>query len=299
MIVILEQLCILFAFMLCGFLMGKKKLVSSDQTKILSVIGIYIFLPCTVFNSFYTNFTVANLTKYYRLILTAVVILCVLVAISYFVSKILSKDLYIQKVFRYTLTISNYGYMGYALCQSLYGDEGLLYMILFALPFAFYTYTFGYSMLTNTKLSFKRILNPIILAIIAGIIFGLTAIKLPGVVETLVSKSSSCMAPVSMLLAGMVMSEFSVKNLVTDAKIYIVSILRLFVIPLLVLGTLKLFTNDVNLVRSAVVLCAMPSGLNTIVFPKLIGEDCSTGAKLAFISHILALVSIPLILNMI
>ena len=107
------------------------------------------------------------------------------------------------------------------------------------------------------------------------------------------------MAPVSMLLAGMTIAEFNIKDLVTDSKIYIVSILRLFVIPLLVLGALKFFTDDVNPVRSAVILCAMPSGLNTIVFPKLIGEDCNTGAKLAFVSHILALARIPIILNII
>ena len=107
------------------------------------------------------------------------------------------------------------------------------------------------------------------------------------------------MAPVSMLLAGMTIAEFNIKDLVTDSKIYIVSILRLFVIPLLVLGALKFFTDDVNPVRSAVMLCAMPSGLNTIVFPKLIGEDCNTAAKLAFVSHILALARIPIILNII
>ncbi len=299
MLVILEQLVMLFVFMLCGFLMGKKKLVKSDQTKVLSVIGIYMFLPCTVFNSFYNNFTVANITKYYRLILSGVAILCILVTVSYFVSKLLSKDSYPRKVFRYTLTISNYGYMGYALCQSLYGDVGLFYMILFALPFIFYTYTFGYSMLTNTKVSFKKAFNPILIALVIGAFFGVTAIKLPEIAETLVNKSASCMAPISMLLAGMTIAEFSVKDLVTDIKMYIVSILRLFVIPLLVLGALKFLTDDVNLVRSAVILCAMPSGLNTIVFPKLIGEDCRTGAKLAFISHIMALASIPLILNMI
>ena len=95
--------------------------------------------------------------------------------------------------------------------------------------------------------------------------FWVTAIELPEVAETLVNKSASCMAPVSMLLAGMTIVKFNIKDLVTDSKIYIVSILRPFVIPLLVLGALKFFTDDVNPVRSAVMLCAMPSGLNTIV----------------------------------
>ena len=39
---------------------------------------------------------------------------------------------------------------------------------------------------------------------------------------------------------------------------------------------------------------AMPCGLNTIVFPKLIGENCEIGAGLALVSNVLAIFTIPL-----
>ena len=37
-------------------------------------------------------------------------------------------------------------------------------------------------------------------------------------------------------------------------------------------------------------------GMNTIVFPKLVGEDCKPGAALAFITTILCIVTIPICL---
>ena len=48
----------------------------------------------------------------------------------------------------------------------------------------------------------------------------------------------------------------------------------------------------------AVLMYAMPCGLNTIVFPKLVGEDCSTGATLALMSNLLAVITIPLCISL-
>ena len=169
-------------------------------------------------------------------------------------------------------------------------------MILFAMPFSCFTYTAGYCMLTKRELSLKRLINPVMIAIFLGALFGLTGIKIPQLAETAVLKSSSCMAPVSMLLAGITISEYKIKELITDKNVYIACAFRLIIIPVTLLLVLRQLVPE-NIVRSAVLLTAMPCGLNTIIFPRLIGENCKTGAKLAFVSNILALATIPLIIN--
>lgn len=293
--IILEQLILLFAFIIFGYALGKKGLVKQEQTRLLSTLGLYVFLPCKIFNSFNRSFTVANLSQYYPLLIIGAILLIVLVFASKGTSMLLTKDKYQQNIFRYSLTISNYGYMGYALAEGIYGSDGLLPLIIFALPGSLYVYTFAFCMLTGRKLSFKRLLNPVMISILIGLIFGVTELNLPKVLQNIVNTSSSCMGPISMLLTGLTISEFPVKELVNDKKIYITTALRLLVIPFAVLLILKPFFDDV-IVRTAVLFCAMPCGLNTIVFPKLIGEDCKTGAKLAFISNICAIATIPLVL---
>ncbi len=290
-----EQLFLLFTFMLCGFLLGKNKIVNYEHTKILSVLEIYLFLPCTIFNAFYCNFSLSNLSQYYVFIVVSLAVLGVLICFSHIIFEILSKNVYDKNIYKYSLIIPNYGYMGYALAQGLYNSEGLLQMIFFAIPFSFYTYTFGYCMLTNRRISFKSLLNPVILSIIPGVFWGILNIRLPAVFEIFVNKSANCMAPVSMLLTGMIISEFRIKDLIDDKKTYFISFMRLIIIPFIVMIILKQFFDDA-LVRTAVLLCAMPCGLNTIIFPKLVGKNCLTGAKLAFVSNILAILSIPLLL---
>jgi predicted permease len=42
------------------------------------------------------------------------------------------------------------------------------------------------------------------------------------------------------------------------------------------------------------VLYAMPCGMNTIVYPKLVEKDCRLGAATVLVSTVLSLITIPL-----
>jgi hypothetical protein len=86
----------------------------------------------------------------------------------------MTKNSYEQRVYKYSVPISNYAYLGYVLVEDLFGSTGLADMMLFCLPFGIYTYSFGYSILTGRGKSLKRIINPIIISIFLGMIVGLT-----------------------------------------------------------------------------------------------------------------------------
>ena len=73
--------------------------------------------------------------------------------------------------------------------------------------------------------------------------------------------------------------------------------LRLLVIPCAIAAALML-VGAKDAVMPALLIYAMPCGLNTIVFPKLIGEDCHIGAGLACISSVLACVTIPICIEL-
>ena len=103
------------------------------------------------------------------------------------------------------------------------------------------------------------------------------------------------MGPISMLLAGIVVSEFEFKELLSEKKIYIVTLLRLFIIPIIIGFIVAPFNRTA--MEIAVLIYAMPCGLNTIVFPRLVNEDCRIGAGLALLSNILACLSIPIVLS--
>ncbi len=292
MLVIFGQIAVFFVFIIIGFLLGKTVLKSPESASVLSTLLVYVFLPCNIIKTFASQFSFGHLAANYTHILISAAILAVIMAGAWFSARLFSKNGYERKIFEYTLVIPNFGYMGYAIMGSLYGDAALLNMMVFAIPVMLYTYTRGFAMLTNSRVGIKSFCNPIILSVVVGMIIGLTGLRLPGVISDLIDMSSACMGPVSMLLTGITISAFCLKTLFTDVRIYIVTALRLVVIPGCIFLVLKLLGLDA-VILPAVLLYAMPCGLNTIVFPKLVGENCQIGASAAVISNTLACITIP------
>lgn len=289
-----EQTMILFVFALTGYLLGKTGRLKEEYSGLLSTLEVYVFLPCVSFSTFSTHFNRQMLTTKLPLIASSFVILAILVLISTFMSRRMSRDVMQQNIYCYSLAIPNFGYMGYALAQGLYGDAVLLDAMIFALPLNLYVNAEGFRMLTGAqRRSFKRIMNPMMIMLLLGCVVGYFEWQVPALVSTIVDKSAACMAPISMLLGGIVLSSFPVGKLLHNRHSYLITLLRLLVIPALIaLGTRALCSPDV--IRVAVLLYAMPCGLNTIVFPKLVNGDCETGASLALISNVLALATVPL-----
>lgn len=293
--IVLEQVCLLIAFAAVGYTLSKTKIADSKHSKLLSVLCLYIFLPAKVFNTFATRFTPEYLSAKYPLLVVAAVVVAAMALISIPLSRLLTKDGYQRSVLQYSLTIPNYGYIGYALAEGIFGGEVLLDVMMFAFPLCLYNYTVSYCMLTKSKGSLKKLFNPVTMAMVLGAAVGLLGIDLPQIADTFLSKASACMSPASMLLTGMVISDYKLKDLLSRWQIYVVVALRLLVIPCTVALSLRLLALD-TLVIPALMVMAMPCGLNTIVFPKLIGEDCKIGASLAFVSSILCCATIPLCL---
>ena len=293
MIIVMRQVLQLILFAAVGYILCKLGKAKSEHTKLLSSLQVYLFLPCNIINTYSANFTVAYISEKYPLLLASFVIMGIMILIADLFAKMLVEKSYQQSVYRYSLTVSNYGFFGYPLVSGLFGDLMLQNAMIFALPISMYTYTMGYAMLTKTKFSLKGLFNPVITASFLGAIIGLFGLKLPYTLNTLIEKSSACMAPIAMLLAGMVISEFDFFSLLKGRNNYIVSFMRLLVIPCVIAGSLKVLGFE-DIILPALMMHAMPCGLNTIVFPRLVGEDCRPGASLALISSLLACITIPI-----
>lgn len=293
--IVIEQVALLMLFIATGYLLCKTKLVDSRNAGLLSRLEMNLFIPATVFNTFASNFSPSYLQEKYPLVLVSALVLVAIALLSRPISGLLTKNSYQKNVYSYSLTIPNYGFVGYALADGIFGSEMLLNVMMVALPVSIYAYTIGYCTLTKTKLSLKKLFNPIIIALVLGVITGLSGFQLPGVASTFLTKAAACMSPVSMVLTGMVISDYSLPKLLKNKSVYILTAARLLIIPCTVALILKLVgLND--MVLPMLMVTAMPCGMYTIVFPKSLGEDCETGASLVFITSILCCVTIPLCL---
>ena len=300
--VVFNQVAALFIFAIIGYVLAKTNIVNRAHSKILSVLGVYVFMSSKTFLTFAENFTPHYIRTKYIYWIISITVLVVIAAIAKQLAKLFSKDKYERNVFQYTFTIPNFGYMGYVLAEVLYGSEVLTNVMMLGLPISIYTNTEGYRMLTGTGgFTLKKLFNPVFVPIVVGCVWGYFGLPIPVVAKTVLNSASGGTGAISMLLMGIVIAEQKLLSIVADFRIYITVAVRLFVIPGLVGGAffavlpLLGFSAESTreLVRYSLMIFAMPCGLNTIVFPKLVGKDCRLGAGFALVSVAASLFSIP------
>lgn len=294
---LVEQLLVLYIFILVGVLLGRWKKDAAGKSSLLSFLLVNLFFPCKMFSNFSKNFTLNYLQNNYITLFLSLGILAVLILAGSLAGRLLTKEPYERKVYHYSTTVSNYAFFGYVLVEYAMGEAAMNDMMVFCLPFSVYCYTFGVALLLDKKVSLKSLCNATTISIALGMVFGLTGLQLPGVLQSVASSAAACVGPVSMVLVGLVLSGFTLRQLLPSAQTWIFCAVRLLVVPGVILAICLLLRQFMELPSSvypsAVLMACMPCGLNPVVYPKLIGKDCALGAKMIPLTALLSCATIP------
>ena len=298
----LNQLAFLFGFIAIGYLLMKIGVIPKNSSAVLSKLENIIFIPALVMGTFIKNFTVERILSAWKLLVVSFIIAFIAIPIAILISKIITKDKYIQKIYTYGLCFSNFGFMGNAVVSSLFPDIFFEYLI-FTLPLWILIYLWGVPRLliaeSNEKQSFvenvKSFVNPMFISMLIGMFIGSTNIKPPIWLTSIIEVSGDCMSPIAMLLTGMVVSSISLKQTFTNIRIYVISIVRLVILPLIFILVASFLQISETMYLCALCTLSMPLGLNTIVIPSALGKDTSVAAGMTVISHLLSCITIPII----
>lgn len=297
----LNQMLVLFIFMALGFFLNKKRLLPLDDSVVLSKLETYAFVPCLVFSVFYKYCTVENFKQKWTYMLYGAAVMAVSLPIGIVLAKFFAKDGYLKKIYTYSFAVANFSFMGNAVVLGVFGEKVLFDYMIFTLPFNLYVYSIGTASLIPTeggkKLSVKTFVNPIFISLILGAFCGLLSVTLPKFITTAISSAGACMSPLAMLLTCFVIGEYSLKTLAGDKKVYLASVIRLIILPAIFMAVLLLLKTDKAIIRVALCATAMPLGLNTVVFPAAYGGDTTPGAGMALISHLISIITIPVMFS--
>jgi len=295
----MSQMLVLFTFMVLGYFLNFKGILPLNTSLVLSRLETNVLVPCLVFNTFYKYCTVKNISEKWIYIVYGTAIMLASLIIGVLLSKLFSKDGYLKKIYTYSFAVANFSFMGNAVVLGIFGEDVLFDYMIFTLPLCLYVYSYGTASLKPAekvgKMSFKVFLNPICVSMLLGTVCGLVALPIPNFLITAISAAGACMSPLAMILTGFVVANFSIKRLAKVKRIYAASVLRLVVIPLAFVLVLKFLGTDANIIMLTLCATAMPLGLNTVVFPAAFGGDTTPGASMALISHLMSVITIPII----
>ncbi len=300
----LSQMAFLFSLIIIGYLLAKCGVVQSNAAGVLAKMENYVFIPALVMVTFIEKFTLQSLSTMWKPFLISYITLGAAIPLALLTALLLSKkDRYIRNIYTYGLCFSNFGFMGNAIVSQLYPDYFFEYLI-FTLPLWMGIYVWGAPSLLMSESGQKMTLaqrcrsffNPMFIAMIVGMVIGLSGIAVPGWIGTMLNSAADCMSPVAMLLTGITVASTDLKKTFTNFKIYLISIARLIVFPLFAMAVLYFIPMQKSTLICLICSVAMPLGLNTIVIPSAYGKDTTEAAGMAIVSHLLSCLTIPVIL---
>ncbi|MBP5289644.1 MAG: AEC family transporter [Clostridia bacterium] len=293
----LQKVCVLLCFFAVGYILRRGKVLDKSSERTLSMLCAHVFLPAFTFRQLVGTLTPDNLREDGALLLAGCFWLAGSIPFAFLMRRLLGKTPEEKAAYTYLFTFSNYGYFGYPVVAGVFGDEALGKMILFLLPFTIALNSFGYALFVPEtgfrKLMIVLLKTPMLWFLIAGSVIGLLRIPLPGAVGDIASAAGACMSPCSMLLAGMVLANFPLRDMVRGGRGFLVVTIRMLGMPLLGLGVcLALGLEGYDLLFPLVML-AMPLPLNTVIFPESRGQDASASARMVCQSTVFALLTLP------
>ena len=294
------QMLVLFLLIAMGYLLAKLKVVPENSDTVLSKLENYLFVPALVLGTFASNFTLEKLCSAWKLFGISFGICFVMMGLAVLIARCCSKDSYIRNIYTYGLAFSNFGFMGNAVVSVVFPDMFLDYLI-FTMPLWTMIYLWGVPCLLipsgegkqTLKSRLKAFANPMFAAMLVGMAIGLIGIPMPSFFSQAVDVTGACMSPVAMLLTGITVAKMDLKKILSIKSIYVVSLVRLLVFPLLFVGLFAFVPAAKNIAVCTVCSLAMPLGLNTIVVPRGYGKDTSVAAGMTLVSHLLSAITIP------
>ncbi len=295
---VIFQIAVMFSFILVGFILCRGNFIPKESGTVFSRLENKIFMPAVVINTFMANCTIENIKEKWIFIVysTAILVFCIIVA--FIISKFLGKTEYLRKIYRYSISVSNFGFVGTAMVSGIYGTGSieLFDYLMFTLPLNMFTYSIGVAWLVpngGKAFSIKSFINPIFISLFIGALWGLLSLPKFKLLTTLISGAADCMSPIAMILTGFVIGSYDFRSLFRQWQTYVVAGVRLVGLPVVICIVLKLLNTPDEIIIATLCANAMPLGLNTVIIPSAYGKNPETGASMALVSQLCSVITIP------
>ena len=297
-ILLMEQIIQLFLMIFMGFLIVKAKLLNSEDSKILSIIVLYLIIPCVIINAFQVDYTPQTVKG----LLIALVGSVMTQVILLIVVSILGRVFHLNEVEVASIYYSNSGNLIVPIVTFILGKEWVLYGCVFMSVQLVFIWTHCKKIISreSTYDWRKIVLNINMISIAIGIILFLTRIHLPAIINNTLSAVGSMIGPASMIVTGMLFAGMDFKQIFANKRVYFVSFFRLIIVPVIALFLIKCsqlstFSSNGNKLMLIVFLAIITPSASTVTqMCQVYENDSQYASAINVVTTLLAIVTMPL-----
>jgi len=182
---------------------------------------------------------------------------------------------------------------------ALFGSEYVVYAVLFELGAGLFYWSYGVSHFgSGRRLSFKRLLNPNTLALLAGFALGLMGIVIPGPILGALQIIGNMTVGSAMLIIGALVMSLWKKRLKPRREVWGVVLHRLLGSPLVGVIVLSIVPLPAELGRILLLLMSMPPLVTTALVAASFNADEELAAMGVVVPTLLSFMVLPIALSL-
>ncbi|MDO4312841.1 MAG: AEC family transporter [Eubacteriales bacterium] len=297
---LLQQMIVLFFYMVLGYYGSRKGVLDSRASKVLSWIVVNVANPGMVINSAVGGDGRATGRELVNTAVIAVIMYVILLVLAQLAPIVFRASEHEKGIYKLMTTFNNIGFMGFPVIAAVYGNEALLYAAIFTLPFNVLIYTYGIAMVrgedsTGEGFQWRKILNVGVVACLIAVVLYLASVPVPQFVKTTVSGLSGLTAPLSMMVIGISLSAISLKELFLDVKLLVYAAVKLLIIPIIGTLIIRQFVSNELLVAVCMIMLATPVASMSVMLAQQYDRNVELASKGVAITTLLSVVTIPLV----
>ncbi len=273
----------LFCLMSIGFLVRKSGILSEAVLPDINKLVFFIFMPLLLFSNIYGT-EILGIVPVKLIIFTLSTILlvfCGAVIFSMLIEKNnMSRGSMIQAIYRSNLVL-----MGMPLAASIYGDDNVgvtAVMVSIIVPIYNVLAVITLEVFRGKEIQVGRVVggilkNPLIIGGAAGILAALLNIRLPVVMEEIISDTAGAATPMALIVLG---ASIKFSNIERCRRNLIISVAaRLVVVPALCLTAGALFGfRDIEFV-TLIAVFASPVAVSSFTMANQMNSDSDLAAN--------------------
>lgn len=294
---------IMFILVLVGCVCRKLKIVDEHFGASLSKFIFNIVFPAIIIISMNIEFKKSDLYNSIVLVIISIVTMGIMFTLGLIVNKSTRKKDSISKIVTFAMMFPNYTFMAFPIMETLFPEKGLFYVSMYTIPVRILIYIAGPLLMRPNsgdlskkqliKQGLKSLLTPPVLAIPVGLLLYFFGITLPIPIHETLAHFAKVATPMGMVVSGIMLAEAPIKKIFGEKRIYLLTILRLVIAPVLMYFILLPFNLDPIIFKIAVLYCALPIASSTTIFALQYNGDATNAAGSVFITTVISMITVP------
>ena len=290
---IVSQMLVLTLLIVLGFYAGKRGIMDENLNTRIAHLLINIAVPCMILASVKEEVPFADASS----LLFVLAVFAVVNAMAPFIAWFFVRLLRIQKeknLYQFMFSLTNAGFMGLPVIQSVFGNKAMTYAAIFLLPNNVLSYVYGIGLFQKQRqIDWKKIWNAPVICSVIAVLISLFHIKEPQILYQAMDMTGSMTTPLAMLIIGSSLASANFGEMKKDRLLIPFVIVKMILIPLFNYAVLRLFVRDAMLLTVCVMMTAMPVATNAVVFSSAYGGNLSLSSRCVFITSIVSVITIP------